>query len=239
MKENKKKIIMFAVVIIIILIFISFLIIKEQSNKNTRNLIIENEESRNIINELKEEVNASGNTNIYDVKSEYDGRKILQIKPNIQFETVLAGIIKGSMFTEEEIEILLEERPKYNGIWISEKSKDVFLRILKENDIENFYIDDNGYLKLKQNNGNLKENNKIIENAIESSNLYIIDISGSSYVRDEISGQIVEYPFEKMAPYQILDIYNNENAIIIEITTNKDNKISSKEILEEILQNLK
>ena len=230
---------MFAVVIIIILIFVSFLIIKEQSNKNTRNLIIENEESRNIINELKEEVNASGNTNIYDVKSEYDGRKILQIKPNIQFETVLAGIIKGSMFTEEEIEILLEERPKYNGIWISEKSKDFFLRILKENDIENFYIDDNGYLKLKQNNGNLKENNKIIENAIESSNLYIIDISGSSYVRDEISGQIVEYPFEKMAPYQILDIYNNENATIIEITTNKDNKISSKEILEEILQNLK
>ena len=94
-------------------------------------------------------------------------------------------------------------------------------------------------MKLKQNNGNLKENNKIIENAIESSNLYIIDISGSSYVRDEISGQIVEYPFEKMAPYQILDIYNNENATIIEITTNKDNKISSKEILEEILQNLK
>lgn len=240
MKKNKNIIIMLIVIVIVILIIISFLKIKtkDKNKEHIENSSFINEENRNIINELKEEVNASGNTDIYDVKSEYDGRKILQIKPNIQFDTVLAGIIKNSIFTEEEMKTLLQERPQHNGIWISKNSKENFLKLLKDNGIDNFDIDDNGYLQIKQKNTDLKEKNKIIENAIKSDNLYIIDMSGTSYIRDEISGEIVEYPFEKMAPHQILDIYNNEKATIIEVTTNKNNKISQEEILEEILQNI-
>lgn len=44
---------------------------------------------------MKKEINATGNTDIYQVEKEKDGRKILQIKPQIQFNVDLAGIIKN------------------------------------------------------------------------------------------------------------------------------------------------
>lgn len=237
---KKRNIIIIVLSLIIIVAILATIIInknldkKEISNEKENNI-----EEENTINSIKEEINATGDTQIYDVKSEYDGRKIIQIKPNVQFETALAGIIKNSIFTEEEIQNLLNEKPQYNGIWISKDSREKFLNLLKDNDITNYIIDDNGYLKIEQESNNGKEENKIIENAIKSDNLYIIDISGTSYIRDEISGEIVEYPFEKMAPYQILDIYNNDNATILEVTTNEKNKISNKDILNEIIQNIK
>lgn len=243
MKKNKKIIILtITVIVILIIIFGLKILTKEKQNKNdenNENLNYINEDNKKIINEIKEEINATGNTDIYEVENEYDGRKIIQIKSNIQFETALAGIFKNSIFTEEEIQTLLKDKPKYNGIWISKDSREKFLKLLQENDINNYVIDDNGYLKLEKSNNSEKEENTIIENAIKSDNLYIIDISGTSYIRDEISGKIVEYPFEKMAPYQILDTYNNDNATILEVTTNEKNKISNKDILNEILQNIK
>ena len=42
---------------------------------------------------------------------------------------------------------------------------------------------------------------------------------------------------KKMNLYQILNTYNNDKDTILEITTNK--KISNKDILNEILQNIK
>ena len=231
---KKKQIIIISVIaIIVILIIINIIGIKkiEPREQNEENIIAND---KNLINEIKEEINATGDTNIYEVKKEYDGRKIIQIKPNIQFETALAGILKNAMFEEDEIETLLENKPKYNGIWISNNSREKFLELLEKNNIDNYIIDENGYLKLEKTNNNQQE-----ENAIKSDNLYIIDITGTSYIRDEITGNITQYPFEKMDPYQILNTYDNENATILEITTNEKNKVSNKEILQEILQNIK
>lgn len=237
---KKRNIIIIVLSLIIVVAFLATIIINKNLDKKEISVEKENNiEEKNTINIIKEEINATGDTEIYDITSEYDGRKIVQIKPNVQFETALAGIIKNSIFTEKEIQNLLNERPQYNGIWISKDSREKFLNLLKENDINNYVIDDKGYLKLEQENNDEKEENKIIENAIKSDNLYIIDISGTSYIRDEISGEIVEYPFEKMAPYQILDTYNNGNATIIEVTTNEKNKVSNKDILNEIIQNIK
>ena len=236
---KKKQIIIISVIaIIVILIIINIIGIKkiEPREQNEENIIAND---KNLINEIKEEINATGDTNIYEVKKEYDGRKIIQIKPNIQFETALAGILKNAMFEEDEIETLLENKPKYNGIWISNNSREKFLELLEKNNIDNYIIDENGYLKLEKTNNNQQEENTIIENAIKSDNLYIIDITGTSYIRDEITGNITQYPFEKMDPYQILNTYDNENATILEITTNEKNKVSNKEILQEILQNIK
>lgn len=232
---KKRNMIIIVLLLILVVAILATTSTHENMNKNENNI----EEEKNVINSIKEEINATGDTEIYDVKSEYDGRKIIQIKPNVQFETALAGIIKNSIFAEEEMQTILNDRPQYNGIWISNDSREKFLNLLKENNINNYDIDDNGYLKLEQESNNGKEENKIIEDAIKSDNLYIIDISGTSYIRDEISGEIVEYPFEKMAPYQILDIYNNDNATILEVTTNEKNKISNKDILNEIIQNIK
>lgn len=236
---KKKQIIIISVIAIIaILIIINIIEIKkiEPREQNEENLIAND---KNLINEIKEEINATGDTNIYEVKKEYDGRKIIQIKPNIQFETALAGIFKNAMFEEDEIETLLENKPKYNGIWISNNSREKFLELLEKNNIDNYIIDENGYLKLEKTNSNQQEENTIIENAIKSDNLYIIDITGTSYIRDEITGNITQYPFEKMDPYQILNTYDNENATILEITTNEKNKVSNKDILQEILQSIK
>lgn len=236
---KKKQIIIISVIaIIVILIIINIIGIKkiEPREQNEENIIAND---KNLINEIKEEINATGDTNIYEVKKEYDGRKIIQIKPNIQFETALAGIFKNAMFEENEIETLLENKPQYNGIWISNNSREKFLELLEKNNIDNYIIDENGYLKLEKTNSNQQEENTIIENAIKSDNLYIIDITGTSYIRDEITGNITQYPFEKMDPYQILNTYDNENATILEITTNEKNKVSNKEILQEILQNIK
>lgn len=236
---KKKQIIIISVIaIIVILIIINIIGIKkiEPREQNEENIIAND---KNLINEIKEEINATGDTNIYEVKKEYDGRKIIQIKPNIQFETALAGILKNAMFEEDEIETLLENKPKYNGIWISNNSREKFLELLEKNNIDNYIIDENGYLKLEKTNNNQQEENTIIENAIKSDNLYIIDITGTSYIRDEITGNITQYPFEKMDLYQILNTYDNENATILEITTNEKNKVSNKEILQEILQNIK
>lgn len=243
MKKNKKIIIITITLIVILIIIFALKILNQEkqnrNNENNQNLNTVNEDNKNIINEIKEEINATGNTDIYEVENEYDGRKIIQIKSNVQFETALAGILKNSIFTEEEIQTLLKDKPTYNGIWISKNSREKFLKLLNENDINNYVIDDNGYLKLEESNNSEKEENKIIEKAMKSDNLYIINITGTSYIRDEISGEIVEYPFEKMDPYQILNTYKNGNATILEITTNEKNKASNKDILNEILQNIK
>ena len=70
---------------------------------------------------------------------------------------------------------------------------------------------------------------------INSDKLYIINMTGIAYERDYISGEIVEYPFEDMDPYQVVEPYQKENKIILEITTNKNKKLTEKEILETII----
>lgn len=193
---------------------------KEETVKN-----VEDKTDKNVINEIKSKINATGDSNIYQIEEEYDGRKILQIKPNIQFETALAGILKGEKPSKEEVQELLQNRPTKSGIWISKSSRDKFLKLLQDNGINEYRIQEDGYLSYN--------------NSIYGDKLYVIDISGTSYVRDEISGEIVEYPFEKMEPYQILDIYNNESSVILEVTTNEKGKLSNQEILKEILANIK
>lgn len=234
--KKKIAIILGIIFIVIILFFIFQNVSNNENNKNesndTENSIKYDE---NVIEEIKNEINATGSTDIYQVEEEYDGRKIIQVRPNIQFDTALAGILKGSKPQENEIENLLNNRPDKNGIWISENSREKFLNLLKENNIVDYDIDEKGYLTKQQENDN--ESQKL-DNAIKSNKLYIIDINGKSYIRDDISGEIVEYPFEQMDPYQAVDVYENEGNIIIEITTNENNKLSNAEILDLTIQNM-
>lgn len=98
----------------------------------------------------------------------------------------------------------------------------------------NFSITNEGYLKIDSSVENTIS--KKLENMIKSNKLYIINITGKAYERDHITGEIVEYPFEDMDPTQILEIYEKENQIILEVTTNKNKKLSDREILEAIVQ---
>lgn len=232
----RKRNITISLVAIIIVIIIFFIIdIKITTNTVQEENTITDKYDENIINKVKNEINAKANSNIYQVEEEYDGRKILQIRPNIQFETVLASILKNEKPLENEIQELLQKKPSKNGIWISEQSRDKFLNLLKENNIDCYSINNEGFLEYTGNSD--KEEVKKINEVTTSNNLCIIDISGTSFSRDEISGEIVEYPFEKMEPYQAVDVYRNDNDIILEITTNEKGKLSSEEILKEVLSN--
>lgn len=238
-RENKKYIITIIVICIIILSIIILLLINKKNNKDTTNQLNEEKNitnDKNIINEIKSQINSTADTNIYQVEDEYDGRHTIQIKPNIQYDTVLAGILKGSIPADNEINTILKNKPNKTGIWISNKSQVKFLNILKSNDLNNFDINDEGYLYQKQEKDN--ENSRKLNSFIQENKLFVIDISGTCYTRDDLSGEIVEYPFEKMDPKQVLDIYENGKDIILEITTNTRKKLSDKEILDTMLLNM-
>jgi hypothetical protein len=232
-------------IITIISVVVVFVIVNnwDKSNKqeSSSNHIISNETNRYdkvVINEIKNQINATAQTEMYQIEEEYDGRKILQIRPEIQFQTVLAGILKREKPHEEEIQELEKKQPKQKGIWISEQAREPFLKqLLEENQIKDYTINEQGYLKYtrKEDEDSRK---KILNTAIDANKQYIIDMEGKTYIRDEFTGEIVEYPFEKMDPYQAIDIYRKDESTILEITTNEKKKLSNQEILEEILLNL-
>ena len=248
--KNKKYIIIGLVVIVVILIVALIVFFSRKNNENvnnaeTENVVNENTENntnivdQNIENQnpeeienIKNEINATGNTDIYYVDEEYDGRKILQVKPDVQFDVDLAGIMKNSKPEENEINELVGKAPTNNGVWISEQSREIFSNLLKNNNITDFNISDEGYLQIN-NSGNNDIANKLV-NMINSDKLYIINMTGIAYERDYISGEIMEYPFEDMDPYQAIEPYQKDNKIILEITTNKMQRLSESEILDAI-----
>lgn len=193
--------------------------------------VIENDNPEEI-ESIKNEINSTADSNIYYVTEETDGRKILQIKPKVQFQVDLAGIMKNSKPEEKKIESLNKKAPNKAGIWISEQSRDKFIDLLNKNNIDNLSIKKDGYLKVDKTSEN--EIAKNLEKMIKSDKLYIINITGIAYERDYISGEIVEYPFEDMDPEQVVEFYENGNKKILEITTNKKQELLDKEILEEI-----
>ena len=250
-KERKMKkygcIIITVIALIVVVATINFTI--KHKNKNDENIsnfvtndgmseeekIIE-EEVKNTnqeeVEKIKEEISATANSDIYYVTEEPDGRKILQIKPNVQFEVDLAGIIKKSIPEEKEIEDLNKKAPNKTGVWISENSREAFLELLQENNVGGLSIQKDGYLKVDSSSED--ELSKRLEDMIKSNKLYIINMTGIAYEKDYLSGEIVEYPFEDMDPEQIIEPYKKGNKIILEVTTNKLKKITNNEILTEI-----
>ncbi len=252
---QKKYYIIIAVILIIIILLFVFINSKDEKNiinniennriediskleKNEIKTIIEqvSEDEIKNIEELQSNISSIANPNIYRIEQESDGRKILQVKPEVQYVVALAGILKKDIPTENEIYTLLEQAPKNNGIWIEKSSREDFMVLLQENNINNFSINKNGYLESNKKDIQT-EQEKQLKEMIDSNKLYIIDMSGKTYQRDYLTGEIVEYPFEDMDPYQIIEPYKIENSAILAITSNKENKLEQKEILDAILQN--
>lgn len=251
MKKNNKKsmwLIIFIIVIIIgIVIIMNSLNLKNKNNESTseNNLIEENvqkeenetQEQENIINEIKEKQGLKADNNLYEVNTEYDGRKVLNIKASVEYKVAFAGIIKQSAPTMQEIDKIINENyPKEKGVWVSKQSREGFLNILKENTNSEYEIDEEGYLKIKNKNQQ-NDNDKKIENLIKNKKI-IITISSMYYEIDNVTGEIVEYPFEKLDNYQTYDQIRNNDDLIIVITSNKNKKITNQEILKEILENI-
>lgn len=234
----KKNILIIILLVVIIIMAIIWLVTsKEDENQNTLQNDIYNRvvsTDANEINAIKNTINATGQTDIYQVEEEYDGRRIIQVKPDIQYKVALAGILKADIPAEDEIYTLLEQAPNNSGVWISESSREKFMQLLNSNNITSFEIKNDGYLQCNKADS-LTEQEEKLKNMTESDKLYVIDMSGKTYQRDYITGEIIEYPFEDMDPYQVIEPYDTENAIILGVTANKENRLSNQEILNTIV----
>lgn len=241
MKKNI-LIVLLLVIVVVIAIVLIFNNKKENSDQNILQNEIQSDEfvnrmvstDANEINAIKNEINATGETDIYQIEEEYDGRKIIQVKPDIQYQVALAGIIKNGIPAEDEINTILEQAPTSSGMWISESSREKFMELLNSNNIVDFEITNEGYLKCNKQE-NLTEQEEKLKNMAELNKLYVIDMSGKTYQRDYISGEVIEYPFEEMDPYQVLEPYEIDDSIILGVTSNKENRLSNKEILDAII----
>ncbi len=251
---NKKKILIIVLIIVILLIvgtIVTISIINNGKEENDKNENITSPEVPGVeidknqvdydntatVEELKDFTGASGDTELYEVTTEYDGRQVLKIKDNKQYDVAIAGIIKQGKPKFSEIELLKENAPKKSGIWVSEKSRTNFLNLLNNQTNSKYKFNEEGYLEIEDKSS---QNNidKKLESLISGSKLFAIDISGTDYTIDSVTGEIVENPFEQLDPYQAIDYVANDNSYIIIVTTNKEKSLSNKEILNSIIEQM-
>ena len=132
----KRKLLIATICILIVSIVVFWLYNKKEKDREDNQNFFEeteklSEEDTNIVEEIKNTINATANTDMYQIDEEYDGRKIIQIKSDIQYDTVLAGILKNGCPQENEIEEILKSRPNKSGIWVTKNSQENFLNLLK------------------------------------------------------------------------------------------------------------
>lgn len=189
------------------------------------------------VEEIKNEIGATGNTDIYEVEQEYDGRNILAVKPSIKYKVAFAGMIKNAKPSMSELDNIMEEKlPHKTGIWVEEKSRDKILEIFNDGDVNSKYlIDDDGYLKIDRKN-NQNDNDKKIEKIIKGKKQYILDISSVCYIVDDITGEILDYNFENMDKYQTYEYFEDKDKYIVFVTENSTNVLTNLEIFESIIK---
>ena len=188
------------------------------------------------IPQLKEETGMQADDDLYEIQVEYDGKQILDIKPDIQYKTAFAGMIKQSKPEFSELDTLYEaEHPTQSGIWIEPHSRDRFLEMLKENMNCQYQISDDGYLQIKENSNPKQEDIQLQKMMKSDRSLYIIAVSGVYYEVDRVTGEIIDQPFEMMDPYQASKIVETENGMLIFLTKNERQKLTKREILEEVI----
>ena len=251
---NKKKIIIsICIIALIILVIGLFFIIKnwnnqkEQSKESNNNQEESFEEFKNNsimydeqanLDELKEEYKITGPDEIYEIQTEYDGRKAVVVKPEINYKVAFAEIIKKSVPELSEIDSCFEKNyPKEDGIWIDENSQERIINYLNNTESLNneYSINDDGFLQINKNE-NGTEMDKDIEEAINSDKLNVISISGTCYMVDPITGDIVRNPYEDLNSTQTYEYFEYEDDKIIFVTENINKELTEDEIFESIIK---
>lgn len=230
---KKKTIIFIGITLLIITIIFTFFILKKIKREDKIEI---NLSSNTEIEQIKKDLGMQGNIDIYTINTEYDGRKTIAIKPEIQYNVILAGIINKNKPEFEQINKIIKKAPNGTGIWVSESSREKFLNIIKNITNCNYEINQEGYLKQEEKNDK-NEYDKKIEEMIKSNKLYIIDINSIYYMIDDVTGNIIEYPFEEMDYRTPFESFEFENKTIFIITTNSKGKLDYTDILKEIIEN--
>ncbi len=232
--KTKKILYHLIILCVVCLIITSIAVIKYnnkyKSNKND-NTVYQNDI---LIEQIKNELGYTANNNLYNIDTEYDGRKVLTIKPNIQFMVAFDGIIKPQDLELSKIESIFNENyPKQCGIWIEKNSREHIIEIINKNTDSIYKINKEGYIEIQEK----KEQNDfdvVLEKIINSNYTIILSINSLYYEVDNVSGEIVQYPFEKLDNYQPLDMIKSENNLFIVLSSNENNKLTDKQILDEL-----
>lgn len=246
MKKTIKILILILIVIIIVGgIGVSIKYIKKVKNKNEidkaynemkQNSLMYNNTAT--VDELKEEYGMSGNDDLYDVQTEYDGRQVLKVKATENFKVAFAGLVNGTKNSiENSSEIFENEYPTENGIWIEKNSREKIEKYLNENMKSKYKINEKGYLTISEKKSS-KEDNEI-EKIINGNKQYLIGISGTNYYIDALAGEAVDNPFEELDKYQTYAYCQDEDKMVIFITENKSKALQNSEIFESVLALMK
>lgn len=246
MKKTIKILILILIVIIIVGgIGVSIKYIKKVKNKNEidkaynemkQNSLMYNNTAT--VDELKEEYGMSGNDDLYDVQTEYDGRQVLKVKATENFKVAFAGLVNGTKNSiENSSEIFENEYPTENGIWIEKNSREKIEKYLNENMKSKYKISEKGYLTISEKKSS-KEDNEI-EKIINGNKQYLIGISGTNYYIDALTGEAVDNPFEELDKYQTYAYCQDEDKMVIFITENKSKALQNSEIFESVLALMK
>ena len=261
---KKKLIISISIIVIIIAIIVAIILINRKSENEvavendtaTNNNVTENpvdeedmfentvldeensEEENQQIDGMKNDIGATADSNIYEIQEDvYDGRSVIAVKPSIKFKVAFAGMIKNELPQMQEInQIYTENHPKKSGIWVESKSRQKILEMLNNNGIFNntYDINQEGYVTIQEQK-NSNSNDETLVKAISSDKQYILSISSTCYVVDDLIGEILKYSFEDMDRYQTYEYFDNENQYIIFITENKNNQLSDTEIINSLI----
>lgn len=190
------------------------------------------------IETIKEDLGYNNtNTEMYEIKKEYDGREVITIKPNIQYKVALAGAIKNGKPEFSEIDELLKQFPNKSGIWVTKSSREKFINLLKSATIANYFIDNDGFL-IQETGKNSNEIDEKIKRIIESKKIYSIDINKLTYLIDDLTESIEEYPFEEIDPETPFETFEIDNASLYVLTDNTYKRLENKYIIEEMINNM-
>lgn len=185
------------------------------------------------INKIMQEQGLKANESMFETATEYDGREVVIIKPSIQYQVALAGMIKKEKPEFSEIDELLNKAPTHTGIWIEESSREKILKILKNIANANYEITQEGFLKQNETwKMNQYDNN--IKKMLSDEQLHIFSINSITYIVDTVTAEIQEYPFEDMDPYNEYEYFSSENKEMFIISANSSGKINQEEVLKGI-----
>lgn len=245
--KNRKIIIGVILVIVICLIVVGIILIRNNKNETNNennfvndysNIDKENEISYQndvSVGELKNETGLTGDDSLYQIDTEFDGRKILNIKADIQYKVALAGVLQNSMPEYDNIDNIIEEAAlTKTGIWIEKNSREKFINLLENITESQYEVSEDGFLnvvnKEKQN-----EYDKKIEEIINGENQYLIQITDKYYELDTVTGEVTEYPYQRLDSYQTYDVVESENNRIYFLNTNDQNKLSNEDIIKDVI----
>lgn len=193
------------------------------------------------LQELKEEYKITGEDAIYEIKTENDGRKTINVKADINYKVAFCGMIKQSKPKFEELDSIYEQNiPNKSGIWIKTSDYKKILSYLNNSEYLNakYKISEKGYLQISESN-NQTQYDKQIEKLINGEKQYIINISSTYYMVDPVTGEIIDNPYNELDEYQTYDYCNDNDKTIIFISENENKKLSEDEIFNSIIDLLR